>query len=156
MHQLYIATKTCLANMLTIYRITWIGLWFLRYCNNLLNIPAIWTNVSTTLGNYLATENTCFVSLRISLLSRYSDWLRARRPKGRSSSPSRVNNFLSLTSPRPALWSTQPPIQWVPGNLFPGVKRTGRQADHSPPTCAEVKKMWIYTFTPPYSLMASA
>jgi hypothetical protein len=37
---------------------------------------------------------------------------------------------------------------------FPGVKRQGREADHSPPTSAEVKKMWIYTFTPPYVFMA--
>jgi hypothetical protein len=35
------------------------------------------------------------------------------------------------TSSRPALGSTQPPIQWVPGALFPGVKRPGREADHS-------------------------
>jgi hypothetical protein len=37
---------------------------------------------------------------------------------------------------------------------FPGVKRPGREADHSPPTSAEVKKMWIYTSTPPYAFMA--
>jgi hypothetical protein len=30
----------------------------------------------------------------------------------------------------------------------------GREADHSPPTSAEVKKMWIYTPTPPYVFMA--
>jgi hypothetical protein len=34
------------------------------------------------------------------------------------------------------------------GNTFPGVKRSGRGADHSPPASAEVKKMWIYTSTP--------
>jgi hypothetical protein len=27
------------------------------------------------------------------------------------------------------------------GSPFPGVKRPGREADHSPPTSAEVKKM---------------
>jgi hypothetical protein len=26
--------------------------------------------------------------------------------------------------------------------------------NHSPPTSAEVKKMWIYTSTPPYDFMA--
>jgi hypothetical protein len=36
---------------------------------------------------------------------------------------------------------TQPPIQWVPGALSPGVKRPGREVDHSPPASAEVKKM---------------
>jgi hypothetical protein len=40
------------------------------------------------------------------------------------------------------------------GGSFPGVKRPGREADHSPPTSAEVKKMWIYTSIPPYALMA--
>jgi hypothetical protein len=30
----------------------------------------------------------------------------------------------------------------------------GREAYHSPPTRAEVKKMWIYTSTPPYAFMA--
>jgi hypothetical protein len=39
------------------------------------------------------------------------------------------------------------------GGSFPGVKRPGREADHSPPTSAEVKKMWIYTPTPPYAFM---
>jgi hypothetical protein len=37
---------------------------------------------------------------------------------------------------------------------FPGVKRQGLEADHSPPTSAEVKKMWIYTSTPLYAFMA--
>jgi hypothetical protein len=35
-----------------------------------------------------------------------------------------------------------------------GVKRPGHEADHLPPTSAEVKKMWIYTSTPPYAFMA--
>jgi hypothetical protein len=52
---------------------------------------------------------------------------------------------------------------WGPPNLlyneyrklFPGgKKRPGREADHSPPTSAEVKKMWIYTSTTPYAFMA--
>jgi hypothetical protein len=85
--------------------------------------------------------------------SRYSDWLRAGRLRGRSSSPGRVKNFLFSTSSRPALGSTQPPIQWVPGALFPGVKRPGREADHSPPASAEAKKNWIYTTSPPYAFI---
>jgi hypothetical protein len=36
--------------------------------------------------------------------------------------------------------ATQPRIQWVPGALSSGVKRQGREADHSPPASAEVKK----------------
>jgi hypothetical protein len=36
---------------------------------------------------------------------------------------------------------------------FPGVKRPVREADHSPLASAKVKKIWIYTFTPPYAFM---
>jgi hypothetical protein len=86
--------------------------------------------------------------------SRYSDWLWAARPRGRSSSPDRVKNFLFSTSSRPALWFTQLTIQWVSGALYSGVKRPGREADHSPPTSAEVKKTWVYTSTPSYAFMA--
>jgi hypothetical protein len=46
------------------------------------------------------------------------------------------------SSPHTALGPTQPPIQWVPGPLFLGVKRSGREADHSPPSSAEVKE-WV-------------
>jgi hypothetical protein len=52
--------------------------------------------------------------------------------------------------------STQPPIQWIPGSLSPGVKRSGREADHSPPASAKVKKMCIYTSTPHTSSWCSA
>jgi hypothetical protein len=85
--------------------------------------------------------------------SRDSDWLWAGRPRGRNSSPGRVKNFLFSKSSRPALGSTQPPIQWVTADLSPGVQRPGREADHSPPTGAEVNKMWIYTSTPPHAFM---
>jgi hypothetical protein len=70
------------------------------------------------------------------------------RPRVRSSSPGKVKNFLFFKSSRPALRSTQPPIQWVPGALSPGIKRPGREAVHSPPTSAEVKKILIYKSTP--------
>jgi hypothetical protein len=40
------------------------------------------------------------------------------------------------------------------GGSFPGGKRLGREVDHSTPTIAEVKKMWIYTSTPSYAFMA--
>jgi hypothetical protein len=74
--------------------------------------------------------------------------------EGWSSSPGRIKNFLFSTSSRPALAPIQPPIQWVPGVLSPGVKRSGSEADRSLPTSAEVKKTWIYTSTPPYAFMA--
>jgi hypothetical protein len=37
---------------------------------------------------------------------------------------------------------TQPPIQWEPGALSLGVKRPGREADHSTPSSAELKE-WV-------------
>jgi len=40
---------------------------------------------------------------------------------------------------RPALGPIQPPVQWVPG-LSRGKKRSGRDADPSPPSSTVVKK----------------
>jgi hypothetical protein len=42
---------------------------------------------------------------------------------------------------RPALGPTQPRIRWVPGALSLGVKRQGRDSDHSHPSSAEVHKI---------------
>jgi hypothetical protein len=42
------------------------------------------------------------------------------------------------------------------GGSMPGVMRPGREADHSPPTGNEVKKMWIHISTPSYAFIASA
>jgi hypothetical protein len=52
------------------------------------------------------------------------------------------------------LIDTQHPIQWVPGTLSLWVKRPGREADHSPPSSAEVKNAWSYTSTLHYVFMA--
>jgi hypothetical protein len=49
--------------------------------------------------------------------------------------------YIPSVSFKPAPVFTQPPTQWVPGTLFPRVKRPGREADHSPPSSAEVKKI---------------
>jgi hypothetical protein len=50
--------------------------------------------------------------------------------------------FFFTTTSRTALGPTQPPIQLVPGALSLGVKRPGREADHSPPSSAKVKE-WV-------------
>jgi hypothetical protein len=68
-------------------------------------------------------------------------------------SPGGVKYVLFSTSSRPLLGPTQPPIQWVAGNISPELKRQGLEADHSPPA-SKVKKMWIYISTPTYSFMA--
>jgi hypothetical protein len=53
----------------------------------------------------------------------------------------RLGIFLFTTLSRTALGPTQPPIQWIPGVLFLGVKWPGRETDHSPPFSAEVKEL---------------
>jgi hypothetical protein len=59
-------------------------------------------------------------------------------------------------SSRPALGPTQPPIQWIPGALSPGLggKEAGREAYHTQPASGEVKQMWSYKSIPPYAFMA--
>jgi hypothetical protein len=89
-------------------------------------------------------------------IGRYSDWLRGARPRDRICSPGRVKNFLFSTSFRPAMGSTQPPIQWVPEAVSPEIKRPGHEADHLPPTSAEVKKTWCIHPLPRTSSWRSA
>jgi hypothetical protein len=60
----------------------------------------------------------------------------------------RLGNFLFTT----ALGPTQPSIQWVPGALSMGVKRPGREADHSPQSNAVVKecmKLYLHSSNTP-------
>jgi hypothetical protein len=51
---------------------------------------------------------------------------------------------------RPALGPSEPPIQWIPGVIYPRIKGQGCEADHSPPSSDEVKNAWRYTILPPY------
>jgi hypothetical protein len=62
--------------------------------------------------------------------------------------------FLFTAASRVALGPTQPPIQWVSGALSLGVKRPGREANHSLPSSAEIKNAWSYIPLPQYSFMA--
>jgi hypothetical protein len=48
--------------------------------------------------------------------------------------------FFFTAPSRTALGPTRSPIQWVPGALSLGVECSGREADHSPPSSAEVKE----------------
>jgi hypothetical protein len=59
--------------------------------------------------------------------------------ESRGSIPGRGKIFLISTASRLALGPTQPPIQWVPETIFPGVKRQRREAGQSSPSDAEVK-----------------
>jgi hypothetical protein len=74
----------------------------------------------------------------------------------RGSIPGRGNDgiFLFAITSTPALGLTQPPNKWLAGALSSGVKRPGREADHSSPSSPDVKYAWSYISTPPYVFMA--
>jgi hypothetical protein len=65
-----------------------------------------------------------------------------------------AHKYLQYTPLFIALGHTQPPIQWVQGALFPGIKWPGCEADQSPPSSAKVKECMGYTSTPQYNFMA--
>jgi len=54
-----------------------------------------------------------------------------------------------VSTSRPTLGSAQPPIQWVPG-----VKRSGHEADYSPPYSTVDKNVWSCIYTTPYVFIA--
>jgi hypothetical protein len=57
--------------------------------------------------------------------------------------------FLFTTASRLVLGPTQPPVQWVTGALSLGIKWPVREADHSPPSSAEVKEcVELYLHSP--------
>jgi hypothetical protein len=60
---------------------------------------------------------------------------------GQGSIPGKGKIFIFSTASKSALGPTQPPLQWVPGAIFPGVKRPGLQADNLPSSRAEVKNV---------------
>jgi hypothetical protein len=74
--------------------------------------------------------------------SRYSDQLRAGKPKGRSKECSLIHVVRTGSGAQPV---SQPMLR---EHSLPRDKVVGREADHSPPTSAEVKKAWVHIFTP--------
>jgi hypothetical protein len=62
--------------------------------------------------------------------------------------------IIFTTASRMALGPTQPPIQWLIETLFLGVKRPGRESDHSPTSSAEVKNALIISPLPQYVFTA--
>jgi hypothetical protein len=70
----------------------------------------------------------------------------------------RLGIFLFSTASSPAQHSpAQPPIQWVPEILSLGVKRPWHEADHSPPSSAEVKEcVELYLYSPSTSSLRGA
>jgi len=66
--------------------------------------------------------------------------------------PIGAGSYSLLHASTPGLGTTQPHIQWVTEAIFPGVKRQGSEADHSPPPSTEAKNAWSYTSTQPTRL----
>jgi hypothetical protein len=83
-----------------------------------------------------------------------SNWLRAGRPEFWDSIPGAGGEFSLHTASRLVLRPAQPPIQRVPGALSLVVKRPEIEANHSPPSSAEVNNAWSCTSTPQYVFMA--
>jgi hypothetical protein len=96
------------------------------------------------LTSYMQTTNHPFILIDFIILiiydqefSRYSDELLARLAEFNSRQGQEF--FLHATASRQALGPTQPPIQWEPRALSPGVKWQEHEAYHSPPFSGEVK-----------------
>jgi hypothetical protein len=78
--------------------------------------------------------------------------LRAGRQRGRSSSPRGVKNFLHVVQ----TGSEAHPASYPMGTegSFSGNKAAGAWNWPLTYNSAEVKKIWVYTSTPPYAFMA--
>ena len=58
--------------------------------------------------------------------------------------------YIFFLVPSDRLWSPSSLLLSMHGGTFPGIKRPGRDSDHSPPFSTEVKQQLSYTSTPPY------
>jgi hypothetical protein len=68
--------------------------------------------------------------------------------------PEGAGNFSFDTASRPALGLTEPHLQWIAGALSLGVKWSGRDAYHSPPSSVEVRMCGAIPPFPQHSFMA--
>jgi hypothetical protein len=66
--------------------------------------------------------------------------------------PAEVRDFSFLQNLPYLLWGLVSLVFNGYQGSFPGVKRPGREVNHSPPSSAEVKNEWSYTSTPPICL----
>jgi hypothetical protein len=89
-------------------------------------------------GHLLQNKNICLVFRNV---ISYSDWLRAGRSDDRGSIPGGGWEFFSSTPCTDQLWCSPSLLSnGYPGALCLGLKRPGREADHSFPSSAEVKE----------------
>jgi hypothetical protein len=84
------------------------------------------------------------------LAARIAQWYSAELRAGRLEVrvPAESGNFSLHHRVHTDSGAHEPPIQGVPGALPLEIKRPAREADHSPPSSAEVENSWSYTFTP--------
>jgi hypothetical protein len=120
----------------------------------LINLSSIFISPFLLVLHNLSIEVTLLNYLRINEFRYIMGWCSTGWTIGTLGFDSRrrLGIFLFTTASRTALGPTQPPIQWVPGTLSLRVKRQGREADHTPPSSAEVKNEWSYTSTSPIRL----
>ena len=80
-------------------------------------------------------------------------WVQVNKLLSELSFESRKGKTLLLVrkTSRPALEPAYPRIQWVLGDLSPGLKRLVREANHSPPSSVEMKNTCNYTLPIPYA-----
>ena len=80
---------------------------------------------------------------------------KCRRPRNRGSIPSRSKKFFSYPKLPDRL---RGPFSLIFKGYYEqflrGVKRPGREAEHSPPSSAEIKNEWSYTPTASYAFVA--
>jgi hypothetical protein len=95
-----------------------------------------------------------YSSIHLQIYIRNLELLKIRDGKQGFDSRQGQGFFLFSITSRPAPGPIQPPIQRVPRSLFAGLKLSGRETDHSPPSGAEVKNTWGYTSTTKYIFMA--
>jgi hypothetical protein len=134
-----------------------------QYCNINLTLQTTMVTIYTAFFNIkmlclrsdlsISRSRIDYFSKRIKVRSRYSDWLRTGRPRGREFESRYGQEFFPRRPNR--LWG--PPSllsDGLRGALSPWVKRPEHEADHSPPASAEVKKTSICSSTPPYAFMS--
>jgi hypothetical protein len=99
-----------------------------------LQIPTtVWKGEKTTSLSYWMYRGSAKDSGQ---LSRYSDGLRAGRPRFDSR---QWKIFLFSTASRPTVGPIQPPVQLVTGALAPRVKRQWREENHLVPRSRKVE-----------------
>jgi hypothetical protein len=99
---------------------------------------------SSLVNNYQKAELIFRFSGTTAQLSLYSVWLRTGRPG--FDPPTDAEDFSSNLCVQTGSGAHPASCTMGTGGSFPGGKaRPGRDADHSPPSSAEVKKEWGYT-----------